>query len=381
MIRWTLVPYTPENFPSSAYSNLFKEDTMASPFRSPAFMHCILQKEHQAGYTVLLVCGYDGEKLVALLPLRKRGNIFSNIWEEEGDHTAFVYHNELRPQEITGGIDAVLSAYPKAGFVLKNMPYWTAEAHILNEHLNKVRICRLLESWPAPILSAEGEEQPAEALRKAVNKSNLRNYGNRLAKQPGYAFEILTGNEDLIGWAEEFMQHHRTRWNPTPTPSEFNSPQRCSYFIEKLSAWQQDGVLIRFAVKLGDQRIAMCVALNCGKRLIYHYITHDVQHEQSRAASVLIRLIGLWMADNGYEVLDFGVGGENYKYQFINKDCKVLRLYALHPNDWNNRMKLHLDILIRENKTAGEIWNKVVNRFLRIHVKNLWQKITRKNNN
>lgn len=376
MIRWTLLPYTPENFPSSAYSQLFKEDTIASPFRSPAFMHCILQKEIESGNHIQLVCGYDSEKLVAMLPLRKRGNLFSNIWEEEGDHTSFVYHKQLNPTELTNGIDAILTQYPGAGFVLKNMPYWTPEVKIVHDHLKKIRVCRLLESWPAPILSVEGEERPAEVLRKAVNKSNLRNYGNRLAKQPGYAFEILTSDEQLNEWANEFMQHHRMRWNTTHTPSEFNHPQRCTYFIQKLMAWQQDGVLIRFAVKLGEQRIAMCVGLKCGKRLIYHYITHQTEHEQSRAASVLIRLIGLWMADNGYEILDFGVGGEHYKYQFINKDCKVLRLYAIQPNDAINRLKMQLDILIRENKIVGELWNKIVNRFLRIHVKKMWQKIS-----
>jgi hypothetical protein len=368
-MKWTIE--SAENWVNlfDSFKELYLEDALQSPFRSPHFLDLILNKEKAEGNNVLLVCGWINEKLVALLPFRKHLLLFSNIWEEEGDHTAFIYHKNLDPNQLIGAFDLILSAYPKAGFVLKNMPYWTPEVEIIAKHLQNKRLCHVLESWPAPILSGEGQVDPQNFLKKAVNKSTIRNLGNRLSKESGYQFEILFREENVEEWAEEFMQKHQTRWNSTATPSEFNVESRRNYFLQKMKAWQKDGVLIRFAIKLNEERIAMCVGLTCKKRIIYHYISHDVRYEKFSAPSVLIRLIVLWMVDHGYEILDFGVGGENYKYRFMNKDTKVLRLYALEKSDFRNLFKLKLDILIRENKTAGKLWDEVVNKFVRIKLR------------
>jgi CelD/BcsL family acetyltransferase involved in cellulose biosynthesis len=95
-----------------------------------------------------------------------------------------------------------------------------------------------------------------------------------------------------------------------------------------LSGWAAEGLLVRFAIRLGTQRVALVAGLRAGTRLIYHNVAMSPLAEKHRAGHVLIRLIGLWMAERGFDTLDFGAGGEEYKSRYANGDDPLWRVFG-----------------------------------------------------
>jgi hypothetical protein len=186
-----------------------------------------------------------------------------------------------------------------------------------------------------------------------------------MSRLPGYAFEVLEDDEDLPEWAREFCDAHEWRWSMTPTPSRYKSPRDRSLFRDVLTAWERDQVLVRFALRLEWGRAALVAAVRAGDRLIYHHVAVSPAAEQHRAGHVLIRLIGLWMSDRGYRVLDFGVGNEEYKSRYANADEPVWRVFASNRRATPVFLRGAVEKAIREASPLQWAWDRLVNRSLR----------------
>jgi len=198
-----------------------------------------------------------------------------------------------------------------------------------------------------------------------VNGSSLRNLDNRLKKLHGFAFEVLEDDSDLAEWAEGFCDAHERRWNPTSTPSEYRFPEERRRFVAKLVAWCRSGILVRFALKVGNERIVLLVGLVASDRLVYHHVSFTSAYAQYSPSTVLLRRVVLWMGERGMTTLDFGSGGEGYKKRFADVDEPLWRVIAASRRLSTMFARSIVERRIRSSVRTQTLWDTWANLWFR----------------
>ena len=163
-------------------------------------------------------------------------------------------------------------------------------------------------------------------------------------------FEAFQGEEDLDHWLEELYEVHIKRWADTPTPSPYSDSSERSFYKSCLLAWIKEGILVRFAIKSGSRRIAFVAALLENGYLVHHTTTFDRDYEKQSPGLIIINLIGRWMADHDMTKMEFGDGGEAYKYQFTKQELPLLTIFITNSMNLPYILKTKLIKFVRDNK-------------------------------
>lgn len=308
----------------SAIESLWVNDPIKSPIQSPEVLKH--HSEHISDRTVIFTGGRDGRPLAGVV-LRRVGRHLSFLSDLKTDVNHFLFDPSATGEDKVAFFRSlVLTIKAKNwNWTLNNQPAWV-------EHLDQlVRVAReeglYCSSTPysaCPIVEAD---TPQELFKYVNGFRELRYRVNRLRKRDDVVFEIDTDENYLEEWVTEFCDVHVLRWAGTPTPSHFNEPGRRTFFLGCLKAWCRAGLLVRFAIKVADQRIGFVVALRSGDVLIHHNTTYHPDHARSSPGKALIHIMSEWMAQSGYRILDFGNGREEYKYTVATGENKLRRIF------------------------------------------------------
>lgn len=311
--------------------DLWRRDRQCNPFASPTFLR-VMHAAAARTDTPIWGLGHapDGS-LAAAWPLRlDREGALRFLPVGYSDQNSCLAHADVDESELASGLALAVAAAEARSLVLVNVPPWGPTLSATRQAARRLRWPhRSFPAWACPVLRVPTGQGASEALRHAIEShKRLRGYANALRRVPGYAFEVIEDNRDLAAWCEEFCDVHERRWSGTPTPSVYGSPTARALLRETFESWCVDGVLVRFAIRLAGERIAFVAALRAGRRLIYYHVVRSPEAEERRAGHVIIRLIALWMSERGYDTLDFGAGGEDYKSRYANADDRLWRVYA-----------------------------------------------------
>jgi hypothetical protein len=285
------------------------------------------------------------------------------------DHGTALYRPDVDAQDLAAGLAEVLSEGSIRSVYLNNFPVWDRSREACEKAL---ALC----GWPSWAIDASADPVLAEApgpelarrLISHVHGKSLRNYSNRLKKIEGYAFEVLEDATDLSSWAADFCDCHDWRWSSSTTPSNLASPTQRKDFEDTLRAWVATGTLIRFAIRIGQERVALAVVLRAGDRLIYHRIAHSPAHSHTRASTVLIRKLVLWMAQKEQPTLDFGLGDEQYKYRFSTREERLWRVYGSRSRFSGSWFAGAVEAKIRSAPSLQKNWDRIGNGWIRGHL-------------
>lgn len=113
-------------------------------------------------------------------------------------------------------------------------------------------------------------------------------------------------------------------------------------------SWAKDGVLVRFAVKVGGERIAFVICLIQQNSLIHHSTAYDEEFYKYSPGKALILIIAEWMKNNGLNILDFGEGAESYKYAYTNKELELNEISVSSISNISFILKVKLRQILRE---------------------------------
>jgi CelD/BcsL family acetyltransferase involved in cellulose biosynthesis len=368
-LAWSVEREPPLGALPAELSRLWRSDLQRNPFASPAFLAVMERETRAAGATPVWSIGRaaDGEpRAVWPLRLTRAGRLELLPWAYS-DHRSCISDSFVSPDELADGLDEAIRTCAPSGLRFFNVPSW-------GPTLAAARLAgargswhwRAFPAWACPVLRAEPGLESAGGLRQAIERHRrVRGYANAMSRLPGYGFEVLEDDRELADWAREFCDAHEWRWSTTPTPSEYSSAGARALFQEVLAAWARDGVLVRFALRLDWGRAALVAALRAGDRLVYHHVAVSPAAEQHRAGHVLIRLIALWMSEQGLHTLDFGVGNEAYKGRYANGDEPVWRVLAASRRTAPVYLRGVMEARIRESPRLQRGWDRVVNGYLR----------------
>ena len=91
--------------------------------------------------------------------------------------------------------------------------------------------------------------------------------------------------------------------------------------------------------------------------LVHHTTTFDRDYEKQSPGLIIINLIGRWMADHNMTKMEFGDGGEDYKYQFTKQELPLLTIFMANRMNFPYILKTKLIKFVRENKGILNFYN------------------------
>ena len=306
------------------YSLLWKESSSKSPFQSPHFIQSLvsLEKESIAYYTC-----YHETKLIAATFFRLQKGVYGFLSDVKTDHNFFLIHQACSSTEIESIFGLFFDNVKKHQWKLKlnYQPTWAAYWPSFNTMLNQSGL--FFDGVPysvSPMLSFETAEQ----LRKKLTGSRNTKYKrNRLIKEQQGDIEIYREAEDMESWVQEFCTTHINKWSTTSTPSAYQNKRKQILLKQYLEAWYKDGILVRFALRTPEKRIAFCIGLIQGKTFLHHSHTYDQSFQKYSPGKVLMYYIGTWCGEAGMTTLDFGEGQEKFKFNYANTNPVLDRIY------------------------------------------------------
>lgn len=315
------------DYPHEEYAFLWHNAMISSPFSSPSSLSVLWKFFEQANIKIEVWHFYDpgSGQILAAMPLRKENGVYRLLFEGFGDYHHLLVCKALDDQAINDIFQHIVLTVKrkKMRLFLKNVPRFS----YLNQPIEnspKGLFFGVIE-FKHSVFPVLKKEDP-QAIFTAINTKKMRYYRRRLEKA-GALFETFHDDAGLDSWADGFVDNHIARWKGTDTPSKFLDKQNIVLFKQRLSAWHQDNVVIRFSAKLNGEYMAFCVGLIEEKRLIYHLITHDPKLNKYSPGKALIHYIGEYISSSRFTALDFGEGDEPYKLSFCNESLHVSKLY------------------------------------------------------
>lgn len=314
---------TPDATFWEAYTDLWENSKHQSSFQAPRFIQFLLGLV--LGPTMVYRCYRDGRLLGAAF-FYKKGNTFQFLSDMKTDHNYFLIRKDASPEETDAYFQGLVQEVEKRHIALRlnNQPSWASYMDSLTKALSASGLYwNVAEYNPCLVL----ETETPEGMVKATNKQKLRQKLHRLEDIDQVEFETLHGNEDLDHWLEEFYDCHIRRWADTPTPSQYQDNEKKDFYKACLETWIEEGIAVRFAIKLGARRIAFVTALLENGYLVHHTTTFDPLYEKYSPGLIIISMIGKWVAEHNMTKMEFGDGGEAYKYQFTKQELPLNSIF------------------------------------------------------
>lgn len=359
-VRSVIADYSLSSSFWDEYAELWHNSREKSPFQSPAILKYFSARFAGAVVAVRLV---NRQRLMAAAILKKENGIYSFLSDLKSDANFFVLHKDCSDEDIkfffTGFFDIVRK---QAWAVMLNQVSAWAEHMPLFEHCGAESnlFFQAMDYSVCPVLKCSTPED----IHNTISRTRtLRNNANNLKNKLNAEFEILTGDEDLENWVQEFCTCHMLRWEKTSTPSVYRQASRKLFLFRCLQSWISDKVLARFAIKVNGQRIGFHICLVQGDSLIGHSQTFHPEFQKLSPAKVLLLTIAEWMAKNKLRVFDFGNGNEKYKYNYVNHELVLKRIFISSKTNFALVAKAKLIRWVKNNYLLYNLYKKNIKHF------------------
>jgi glycosyltransferase involved in cell wall biosynthesis/CelD/BcsL family acetyltransferase involved in cellulose biosynthesis len=369
-LEWSVEPWSA--FIDNGHQTLeeiWAQDPHASAFASPSLLIDLAARCTDRGDKVFFAIARTREgQCVAVWPLRlQAGKTLGFLNEEFADHCTCLSAPLVGIASLGTGLTETIRRSGATAVILKNVPPWGPTLAAVQAGLADANWAqRSVRATPCPVVRISTEGDIANNIRAEFDRhKRLRSYENRLKREHGFAFEAMDDDGQVAEWAEDFCNLHEWRWNTTHTPSRYRFADARRDIAQNLQSLAADRRLVRFALRLASGRIAMVAALLSADRLVYYHVVTSPAAEESRAGHVLIRLIGLWMAERRISTLDFGVGDEDYKLRYANADERLWRVYAGPFALSRPILAAGVETLIRNSPRLQRSWDRWINGFVR----------------
>lgn len=336
-----------------AYLDLWENSQYRSAFQAPHFLQFLASLSLG---TLAVFKGYRDGKLIGATFFYKRAGVYHFLSDMKTDHNYFILRNDVTAEESHEYFKRLVGEMEKRRWTvrLNNQPSWAGYMSEFTSVLSESTLYWKISKYnPCLVLEAA----TPEALSQATNKQKLRQKLHRLKDMGEVTFEAFQGEEDMDPWLEEFYQAHIRRWADTPTPSGFRNPEARIFYKSCLKSWIDEGIAVRFSIRLNNKRISFVTALLENGYLVHHTTTFDPDYEKQSPGLIIINLIGKWMAERNMTKMEFGDGGEAYKYQFTKQELPLNSIFI--TNQWNYPyiLKTKLINAVKENKGIHEFYS------------------------
>jgi predicted acetyltransferase len=206
------------------------------------------------------------------------------------------------------------------------------------------------------------------------NKKSLKRHRNKLLNNFNYSIVHLQGEDITELVLLQLENLHKERWVFDNIKSAFYQKDRAKFY----NAEKQNRVIS--IISLDKEVFAMHYGILKNDKLIWHTPVLNIKYLAYSPIEVLLYETAEFCSKNGMITIDYGIGNENYKNRFSNKEEDLFQYYF--PVNLKTRAKIYLgnflkNIVVKMN--IRSILEKVYSRFKNISNSILLYKIEKKN--
>lgn len=343
------------------YEVLWNNSSEKSPFQSPGVLKFFSSLHPGAVAAVRLVVD---DRLIAAVILRNRKGTYSFLSDLKTDANFFVFHKDCTEDDYKFFFSGFLDIIKKERWVvqLNNIAAWADYIEVLGQcGAGSNLFFQSMDYSVCPVIKKDSPEEIKALLYKS---ERVRVKANRLKGKLNAEFEVLTGNDDLEGWVQEYCNVHMLRWRNTSTPSIFRDHDRRLFLLKCLGIWSKEKILVRYAAKVNGQRIGFIIGLVSGNSVISHALTYHPEHHKASPALALLLNVADFMIEKRLNVLDFGYGNEQYKYFFANQELVLKRIFISGKSDFLFITKSKLIRMIKNNPRVYNFFRTKIKKYL-----------------
>ncbi len=330
----------------NTYTELWEQSAQRSVFQAPHFIRFLAKKfEHS-----LAIFQYvTNERLYGVAFFQHEDGTYKLLSEIKSDYNFLTLHRDCTEADQEEFFRQLFEQSKKGSWkiVLNYQPSWADYMPVMERQARSAGLFVAVSRHSVcPVLETES---PQGILDWFNSLKNYRYYVNRLKKQQNAVFEVFTDDSDLDRWAGEFCACHVKRWLNTPTPSQYDLPTKQELTREVFHAWAKDGLLTRFSIRIGEERIAFNIALRQGKALVGHAQAYDPDFAKFSPGKAVMYFIGEWMSANGFSKIDFGKGGEAYKFGMTNGELELHKIFISNYTNVPFVLRSKMEKTVRSN--------------------------------
>lgn len=313
----------------SMYKQIWSKSACPNPFVSPNTLERLVQKK----INIHVAFFYKNSKIIGAFPYTVTGVCLKMAGESMSDSIDLLFVPNTALHQKYEAIYSLIKKIEPSNLAFKKLCDINLNALLFVKAFNDFKFNYFyVESWKNLFVKYDSQPFDSTVFLKNFNKGNTRNYSNKFKKEQNYTVKVIQKHDaNAIGkWMEFFFMYHELRWSQTNTPSIYGSQEQRDELEAKVSAWIAEGSCILFSLDVEDKPVSMAICLTNNKSIIYHQIAYKATQDilKYRINKLLIFELSKWMVDNNFEILDFGVGNEPYKYEYTQVEKRIIRLYA-----------------------------------------------------
>jgi hypothetical protein len=346
------------------YKKIWTKSNSPNPFISPNILYNLNKK-----LDIQVAFFYRNTEIFGAIPFVFKRGCFSMAGESMSDSINLLFISDTSPSQKYEAICSLIQELQPSYFEFKKFCDINSDVLLFIKAFKEFKYKYFyVESWKNLFVKCEGISFNSVRFFKTFNKSTTRNYANKFKKERNYSVRVLKDLDlkAISDWMAFFFMYHELRWAQTSTPSVFASQESRDELESKVLAWLAEGSCILFSLDVDEKPVSMAICLINNKSIIYHQIAYLATQDilRYRINKLLIFELSKWMVDNNFEILDFGVGNEPYKYEYAQLEKRIIRLYASKTYF----SKLYLKGLIDYHYQRKPLLQAFVNNRLRVFI-------------
>lgn len=361
-MRKIVIENTPGTLFWKKYSELWYCSIQKSPFQSPLLLQYFAGVKKNNIVAVQLIVD---EKLKAAIVLSEKNGTFSFLSDLKTDVNFLVVEPDCTAGDLEFFFSSFFGEIRKRGWnvILNNVPNWANYMKAFEYCGAKSKLFfKKIDYSVCPVIEGNQKETVFDIVK---HSRQIRYSINRLRGQLNAVFEVLTGDEELENWTNQFCQSHILRWESTPTPSGYRSLTKQQFLLNCLRAWSAQKILVRFSVIVNNQRIGFVIGLIDNNSLIHHSTTFHPEYRRFSAGKAVIYIMAEWILKNNLNTLDFGDGDEEYKLALAKKLQVTSRIFISSSSNFRFILTTKLIEAVRNNSGLYRFYRDKVRRHLK----------------
>jgi CelD/BcsL family acetyltransferase involved in cellulose biosynthesis len=322
---------------SADWERLWQSDGRAEIFQTFAWARAWWHS-HGHDFALCSPIVYEGNKIIGILPLVKRGNVVQFLGMPESDYTDFLCESGREKEVLTlalgvllqsveGWDECILSHLAKDGRLVRH-------CHELGRDLR-----RRMKLVPAgryqTILLEENRE---EIFNSLLGKHHTRRRHNKLKKAGQVTLRRLVDKSEAQQHLDYFFLHHVRRCALLGRESTCIQPEFRDLLRAVVEELDPNGSLRFEVLELDGRPFAWHFSfLVNGKFLLYQH-TFDLDSWDYAPGEVLLSHLLQFAQENVAREFDFGSGDEAYKGRFARHTRETFSLYV-EPSGVKGRLR------------------------------------------
>lgn len=288
--------------------------------KSTVFMHYQWSAAFASAFdldaNLFVIAVYDGDDLVAVLPLRRTqiGDL-EMLGDPRSDYADLVCED----QNVQAAMECI------TGF-LRERDDW--RRLVLRELVPDGHLCRDMQSAESRYLKCYwldasrcpgiDAKDAADCFSRLARKKSLVRNDNGLQKVGDVRLDVLRSWPDIEPHLDDLFRQHIERWNNIGQPSIYEKDEErlfCRLYTQGLA----EAGLSHFSVLYcGDDVFAYHLGFDSNGTFTWYKPTFDWRYAKKSPGEVLIRRLLLHCDSADIEYFDFTRGMEHFKQRFAN---------------------------------------------------------------